>query len=332
MRIAIDLMGGDLPPQELIKGVEQAAALLPDSIRLAALAIPSAIDSMKSRNFGRIEWVSVAESIAATEEPLGAVRKKKQSSIMVGMRLLKRKAIDAFVSAGSTGALIAGAALTLAKLPGIKRPALLAFLPSQNGVVAILDVGGNVSCRPAHLFQFALMGAAYVRGLLGIEAPRVGLLNVGIESKKGTAAVRETYELLQTHCQNLVAQGMAPSFHFSGNIEARDVFSGLADVLVTDGFSGNVLLKTAEGTADFILSAIEKMIAHHPAAALQTALSQLQKQFHYAEYPGALVCGVEGVVVKCHGHSSPLAILNGIKGAADLLQKGVPSQINELIR
>lgn len=331
MRIAIDLMGGDLPPQELFRGVVQAAALLPSSITLTVLATPAVIEAIRGQAPKEIEFHAAKEFIDSTEDPLDALRKKKQSSIAVGMRLLKKKAIQALVSAGSTGALIASATLTLTKFPGVRRPALLAFLPTEKGLVAIVDVGGNVSYRAAHLVQFALIGSAYIRGLLGIEMPRVGLLNIGSESKKGTKEVREAYRLLSEHCQNLVARGITPSMHFLGNVEGRDVFAGQVDVLVTDGFTGNVLLKTAEGTAAFILNSLQKMLASEPSEAIDRTLRQLQKQFHYAEYPGALICGVEGVVIKCHGHSSPQAIQNGIKGAADLLQKGIPSQVLELI-
>ncbi len=162
--------------------------------------------------------------------------------------------------------------------------------------------------------------------------PTVGLLNIGVESKKGTSVVREAYRILSEQCQALVADGVNPPMHFKGNFEGREVFGGAVDVLITDGFSGNVFLKTAEGVADFVFASMQRMLERNTQSeALKMALDQLQKQFNYAEYPGAIVCGVNGIVIKCHGHSTSFALLSGIKGAASMLQKGVLAQVHELI-
>lgn len=331
MRIAVDLMGGDRPPEELFEGVIQAAAALRPAFTLVAVATPNVVESIKSRAPAGVEFYPVADSIAMVDEPVGAVRQKKQSSIVVAMRLLKKGYVHALVSAGNTGALITSATLTLRTIPGIRRPALLAFLPTERGTVAIVDVGGSVSCRPHHLVQFAHLGSAYVRCLLGVESPTVGLLNIGVESKKGTSNVREAYRILSEQCQSFAAKGVNPPMHFRGNCEGRDVFGGAVDVLITDGFSGNVFLKTAEGVADFIFASMKRSLKSAQSEALELALDQLQKQFNYAEYPGAIVCGVNGIVIKCHGHSTSLALLSGIRGAASMLQKGVLAQVHDLI-
>lgn len=310
MRIGVDLMGGDSSPVALFEAVLFAADKLSHlSINLVVTATPSVIQEIRSRPQRLpvcIEFQSVNEVIEMADDPLLAIRRKKDSSLVVGVRLLKKKLIDAFVSSGNTGALIASAALTLPSLPGIQRPALLAMLPTAKGSVAVIDVGGNVACKASHLVQFAQMGAAYQRCFRQVGVPSVGLLNIGIESKKGTSELRQAYELLEKHSQG-------NKMRFAGNVEGREVFQGGIDVLVTDGFTGNVFLKTSEGVSAFILEYLKHAIA-------KDAMADLKKQFSYDEYPGAVLCGVEGVVIKCHGQSSAKGMLNGILGAANLVQ------------
>lgn len=337
MRIGIDLMGGDSPPYDLFDAVLQAAEQLDAAYSLVVIATKSVVDQLSpilhpmpsSGKKGKIEFRIVASSIAMADEPLGAFRRKKESSLVVGIRLLKKRQLDAFVSCGNTGALVGGATLSLPMLPGINRPALLATLPTERGSVAVLDVGGNVSCKARHLVQFAYLGAAYQRALQGIETPVVGLLNIGVESRKGTTEVCQAYETLKSQCQELADCGITPRMHFAGNIEGRDVFKGAVDVLVTDGFTGNVLLKTTEGAASFIFNTLKEGLKDKASDALTHALDGLQKQFNYAEYPGAIVCGIDGVVIKAHGSSSAKALFSSIVGAAELVKKRVVPLIKE---
>jgi glycerol-3-phosphate acyltransferase PlsX len=323
-------MGGDSPPQVLFEAVQLAAEQLGPSYSLLVIATKSVVDQLalshrctpSEKSRAPIEFHIVADTITMGDEPLGAVRRKKGSSIVVGIRLLKKKLIQAFVSIGNTGALVASATLSLPMLPGIKRPALLTVLPTASKFVAVLDVGGNVSCKALHLVQFAHLGAAYYQAIYGIRKPVVSLLNIGIESKKGTKEVCQAYGILKTESQD-------PScpMQFLGNIEARQVFQGVVDVLVTDGFTGNVLLKTTEGVAEFIFGFLNQTLEAQHITSLKNSLDDLQKHFSYDEYPGAFVCGVDGIVVKCHGYSSVKALLNGIKGAVDLVEKQVIERI-----
>lgn len=316
MRIGIDLMGGDNSPAMLFEGVLRAASEL-SHITLVVIATHAALSELQTSAAipPHIEFYPVKSAISMTDEPLLAVSRKKESSLMTGIRLLKKGRIDAFISAGNTGALFASATLQLPKLPGIKRPALLVSLPTVTGTVAVLDVGGNVSCKAQHLVQFAHMGAAYQNCSEGIERPSVGLLNIGVEPKKGTSALREAYQLLS----------MLPEakMQFLGNVEGREVFQGKTDVLITDGFTGNVLLKTAEGVSSFIFDHVQEMMQETSSHALERPMQKLQRYFSYTEYPGAFICGIEGIVMKCHGNASARAMLNSIKGAAHLVQNDV---------
>jgi phosphate acyltransferase len=309
LRIGIDLMGGDTPPEVLFEGVLLAAAQLDTSFTYVVLATPEVIGRLASSSKeSRIEIYPTPDLITMSDEPLPAVRHKRGSSLVVGIRLLKKRHLDAFISAGNTGALIVAATLYLPLLPGIKRPALLALLPTDKGSVAVIDVGGNVSCKAHHLVQFAQMGANYQRSSQNIAQPRVGLLNIGVESQKGTQEVRQAYQILHE-------LGPESGMNFVGNVEAREVLQGNIDVLVTDGFSGNVLLKSIEGASTFILHFLSQRLSPSGTPLLKERLNELYAQFSSDEYPGAILCGIEGVVVKCHGNASPRAFFNSIKVA-----------------
>ncbi|MEI8124650.1 MAG: phosphate acyltransferase PlsX [Parachlamydiaceae bacterium] len=323
MRIGIDLMGGDHPPERLFPAVLEAATQLTPHDTLLVIATESVVDKLSSIPFSKapshahIDFHIASEFITMKEDPLTAIRRKKQASLIVGIQLLEQYKLDAFVSCGNTGALISSAALFLPLMPGISRPALLVSLPSKKGPVAMLDVGGNLSCKAEHLVQFAVLGAAYQQAMHQITEPRVGLLNIGVESKKGTAELRQAYELLQiemTKKNNI-------KMHFEGNVEARDVFNGVVDVLVTEGFTGNILLKTAEGVAKFIFNELN----------LPEKNSSLQSQFNYTEYPGAIICGVDRVVIKVHGDAKAATLRISILGAAETVSKRIIPQIKELI-
>lgn len=313
-RIGIDLMGGDTSPVLLLESVLALAQELDGKVDLFVFGTQSVINS--SLNLSKnVKGISVSEVITNEDDPLVAVRRKRDSSLCAGMRMLQKHELDAFVSAGNTGALIACAKLCLSMLPNIVRPALLALLPTKLNEVAVLDIGATVKSKVEHLVQFASMGVAYQK-TRGIHHPKVGLLNIGSEKTKGTPELREAYEKLQFLNRN--CNKNAPIF--IGNIEGRDVFQGNIDVLVTDGFTGNVFLKTAEGIATFILDQLGETADEECSPHLKNTLSALRKRLHYAEYPGAILCGVDGVVVKCHGDSTPRSLINGINGALRLLE------------
>ncbi len=321
-------MGSESSPSILYEAVKQAAEELHD-VTFIVLATQKVIDSILSQsdNFkpvARIVFHVVTDVIETSDEPIVAIRQKKNSSLVVGLRLLKKHFIDGFISAGNTGAYIACAALTLPLLPGIKRPALLATMPTKTGEVAVIDVGGNVSCKANHLIQFALMGAAYQRCNQGIKSPKIGLLNIGVESKKGTSSVREAYQILQ--------EKNTAGHQFIGNVEGREVFQGKVDVLVTDGFTGNILLKSAEGMTSLLIEQLRHALKDIPKEQKESILQDIKYNFDYQEYSGAIVCGVDCVAIKCHGKTSTKGLLNSIRGAVTLVHNGFISQIKEQLQ
>lgn len=324
MRIGIDLMGSDRSPIILFEAIEQAIHTFPQ-VNFVVFATQAAKDEILSHSKipAHLSFQTVTETVEMHDEPLFAIRRKKNSSLVIGLKLLKKRFLDGFITAGNTGALIAGSTLSLPRFPEIKRPALLATMPTQKGAVAVIDVGGNLSCKAQNLFQFALLGVAYQR-CMGIDKPKIGLLNIGVESKKGTSEVRQAYELLQQMSQK-------GDMEFMGNVEGREVFQGAVDVLVTDGFTGNVLLKTSEGVSSFILQKLHHTIPELIPLQSETILKAIHRQFDYEEYDGAILCGIDRVVVKCHGQSSPKGLFQGIKRAIELVQKGFLSQIKEYL-
>lgn len=304
-------MGSDNAPSELLIKLASLLPTLPKAVQLVAIGSPEFENEAAKLN---ISFIRSEGFIEMEENPLTALRKKKEASICVGLRHLKSKSLDAFVSAGNTGALVSASKMTLGTFAGILRPALLALMPTKKRAVAVLDVGANVAVKSKHLIQFAHLGMAYQEAR-GIAKPKVGLLNIGSEASKGTEEIRLAYkELLKLE-------------NFAGNIEGTAVFNGEVDVLITDGFTGNIFLKTAEGIANLVL---DRLHAHIPEE-----LGDLKRHLHYAEHPGALLSGVKGIVVKCHGYSTPEAFANGIRGAIEftlssflqILKKKVGSSI-----
>lgn len=290
MRIAVDLMGSDTPPEKLMRGVLEACQETEATIETLLLL---------KEGFSFIppsfcEVLVFSQEITMEDSPLESVRRKKDSTLVQGLKLLADKKVDAFITAGNTGALIAGARLHVPLLPGIDRPALLAFLPTLKGPLAVIDVGGNVHPKVHHLIQFSQMGAEIYRRLFGVEYPRIGLLNIGVESTKGPSHLQEVYQILKKDPR------------FVGNIEGKEVFSGVADVLVTDGFTGNIFLKTAEGASAFVFEN------------LSLEAQNLRPRFSHDSYPGALVCGIEGIALKCHGSATAQAFKNAFLGACSL--------------
>jgi glycerol-3-phosphate acyltransferase PlsX len=304
VRIGIDLMGGDTPPDLLFPAVLQAMQRLGDPFSFTVLATSSVIEALQrlQKHPSNLSFLAAEEVISMDDEPLTAIRRKTRSTLIEGITLLKKGEIDAFVSCGNTGALVAAATLMLPRIKGVERPALLAEIPTATGTVAILDVGGNVACKAEHLVSYAFLGADYVRAAHGIVRPRVALLNIGTEAGKGTGEVREAYRLLE-HEQ---------AFDFCGNIEGREIFRGKCDVIVTDGFSGNIMLKTAEGVSEYLFECLRQ-----EQSIKADVLDKLGKKFDYTRHQGALVCGVEGLVFKVHGNADAGALLATILGAAE---------------
>lgn len=314
--VALDVTGGDRAPQAPVQGA-QSAVLSDDRLEVLLIGDPSGVeealgslDSPASAR-DRLEVVEAGERIAPEEPPAMAVRRKPDSSIVKGLRMVAGGEADAFVSAGSTGAVMAGSLLELDALPGVDRPAIGAVVPTVDTPTLVLDVGANVNCHPRHLHQFAHLGLIYAREMLDRSSPRIGLLNVGEEAKKGDEVVAAAHDLLAgDHALNFV-----------GNVEGNQIISGSCDVLVCDGFVGNALLKFFESMAEFVAGWLES----HGDGGEDTpsGLSQLLSVLDYAEYGGAPLLGVNGVSIVCHGSSSPRAIQNALGFAARSVRSGM---------
>lgn len=313
-------MGSDSSPSVLFEWVLQVAKSLSKEHTLTLLVQEGVFETQQSLP-PQIQFFLSKEAVEMDDNPLLAVRRKKESSMALGLQLLKEGKVDALVSAGNTGALMAMAMVSLPLLPGIERPALLAELPTVRGSVSVLDVGANLSVKPSHLVQFARLGVAYKKVRSHLENPKVGLLNIGTESQKGTVELQKTYLELQK-------SGLA----FIGNIEGPDVFRGNVDVLVTDGFTGNIFLKTAEGVSGFVLDYTEKLLTQHAKDEAGQVITSLHKYLNYAEYFGAILAGIDGLVVKVHGYSSPKAFINGILGAIRLSEEKLIPSIKSLLK
>ena len=310
MRIALDAMGGDAAPETTVAGAVRAARELPVEIVLVGQreAIEKHLASYSQRP-ANLSLLHAAEVIGMEESPVASIRKKRDSSINVGLGLLKEKQVDAFVSAGNTGAVMSASMFLVGLLPGIERPGIAILLPGVKGDTLLIDVGANIDPKPIHLLQYALMGEAYVRCVLGKARPTVGLLNVGEEESKGTEFMKEAYGMLE-----------GSGVNFAGNVEGHDIFTGEYDVIVCDGFAGNVALKTAESLAHAINVLLKRSLAMSPITRLgawlaRDAFRQLRKEVDYAEHGGAPLLGVDGVSIIAHGASGGKAIKNAIRVA-----------------
>lgn len=329
--IGIDLMGGDFAPTACIDGcilaLERGLSVKAYGSHEAISALLSKARSVSDAQKGSLETEVCGDTIGPDESPVTAIRQKEDSSIRKGILAVKSGETGAFVSAGSTGALVAGGVLILGRAPGIDKPCLATVMPSESGRgVLVLDLGASADARPETLVQFAVMGSAYAKEVLGWEEPKVSLLNIGTEPEKGSIAARKAYSLLEK----------AP-VRFAGNIEARHVFSGESDVVVTDGFTGNIFLKSCEGTAMFQNQLILKEVTS--SAITKIAGSVLRPAFHrvkalmdYSAYGGAPLLGLNGCIVKCHGPSRPDGIVNGMLQAKLFVEKGVSAVIAGILR
>jgi len=308
MKIALDAMGGDNAPEVTVAGALRAARELPIEILLVGQR--EAIEQSLSRYPNppaNLSIVHAPEVIGMDESPVASIRKKRESSINIGVEMLKRREVEAFVSAGNTGAVVSASTLLVGLLQGVERPGIAILLPGVKGDTLLIDVGANINPKPIHLLQYALMGEVYVRCMLGKARPTVGLLNVGEEETKGTEFIKETYGMLESSGVNFV-----------GNVEGHDIFSGEFNVIVCDGFAGNVALKTAESLARAINLLLKRSLLKSPITRLgawlaRDAFIQLRQEIDYAEHGGAPLLGVDGVSIIAHGASSTKAIKNAIR-------------------
>ena len=311
-------MGGDDAPEVPVRAALGALTDGPEDLSILLVGDTDRLEPAL-RDAGqppeRLRVVPASQTIAMSEPPVQAVRRKPDSSIVVGLRLQGEGEADAFVSAGSTGAVLAASLFVLGRLPGVDRPTVGALFPTADRPVLVLDAGANVGCRPAHLHQFAHLGSIYVRDLWGVEKPRVGLLNVGEEEEKGDDLAVATHELLRED----------PELHFVGNVEGHRIIEGRCDVLVCDGFVGNVLLKFYESMAGFIVGLLRREQAQAGGGSREPG--PVERMLDYTEYGGAPLLGVDGVVVLCHGSSPPRAIRNALSVAVDSVRADMVSDL-----
>lgn len=329
MRIAVDVMGTDYGPQEIVLGAVNAVkaygyeiVLVGDEQIIRELLVRYGADKEE-----KIEICHAGEFIAMNEHPAIAVKSKKDASIVVAAKLLRNKECDALVSSGSTGAAVASALFCVGRIKGVERPAIATPIPSLKGTTVVLDSGAKVDAKPEHLVQSAVMGTVYAEKILKISAPKVGLLNIGEEETKGNEQALATYPLLK----------QLQTIKFIGNVEGRDINKGTVDVVVCDGFVGNIVLKFGEGLAKAIMTLIKDAIINSGLLAkiggvlIKPALKGLKKRLDPAEYGGALLLGVRAPIIICHGSSKAKAITNAIRVAADFAEQDVVSIIKEKI-
>lgn len=322
--IAVDAMGGDYAPSEIIKGALLAVQEKND-IKVVLTGDENVIAKALSEytyDKNRIMVVNAPEIITNNEAPVLAIRRKKNSSIVVALYMVKNGEADAFVSAGSTGAILAGGQLIVGRINGVERPPLAPLLPTINGVSLLVDCGANVDARPSHLVQFAQMGSIYMEDVLGIKNPRVAIVNIGAEEEKGNQLVKETFPLLKN----------CPGINFIGSIEARDIPYGAADVIVCEAFVGNVILKLYEGLGSALISKIKEGLMSSlkskiGAALCKGALKETLKDFDSSRYGGAPLLGLKGLVVKTHGNSKSLEVKNSILQCVTFTEQKINEKI-----
>ena len=320
IRIAVDAMGGDHAPCEIVKGAIYASRALDAEIIL--VGDPARLEKELCRNKADLPVVAASEVIEMNESPAAAVKQKKDASVNVAVQLVKDKKADGIVSAGNTGALMAASLFKLGRIHGIERPAIATEFPLPAGKVLLLDMGANVDCKPIHLKQFALMGNLYAKHVMHISQPRVGLLNIGEEKEKGNELVRETWPLLSEL-----------PLKFVGNVESKEILLGKADVIVCDGFVGNLILKFAESLAGSVFKMFKEeltkgVMSKVGLAFLMPALMRIRKKVTYDDYGGAPLLGIQGIVYKAHGRAKSAAIKNAIIQTYEAVKEKVPAKIS----
>ena len=327
-RVALDAMGGDNAPAEVVKGAVDAVNKR-DDIKIFLVGQKEPVERELSQYTypdGQIEIVDAPEVIEMAEPPVVAIRRKKQSSIVVGMNMVKNKEADAFVSAGSSGAVLVGGQVIVGRIKGIQRPPLAPLIPTERGVSLLIDCGANVDARAEHLVQFAKMGSIYMENVVGIKNPRVAIVNNGAEEEKGNALVKETFPLLKE----------IEGINFIGSIEARDIPAGYADVIVCEAFVGNVILKLYEGVSSELIHKIKEGMMTSTrskigALLVKPALKETLKSFDATEYGGAPLLGLKGLVVKTHGSAKAIEIKHGIFQCVQFKQEKINEKIAERI-
>ncbi len=334
MKILLDAMGGDNGPDANIKGAINAINQI--KAELVLIGKEEIIREKVKEFYGktleeissRLKVKNATETIEMEDKPTDSIKHKKDSSMVVGFRMLKEGEGDVFISAGNSGALLAGATLLVGRIKGIDRPALAGILPSYKSRLVLIDSGANTNCRPINLLQFAQMSSIYIRNTFGVESPRIGLLNIGTEETKGNELTRESYNLLKEKSQEL-------NINFIGNVEGRDAFSGEVDAIVTDGFTGNVFLKAVEGLGKFVKRTLKESLTENifsKIAALPAlpAMNKFAKTMDYKSYGGALFLGVKKPVIKAHGSSDEKLFEFTIKQAEKFVEnKTVENLISE---
>lgn len=326
IRVAVDAMGGDYAPGEIIAGAVDAVKENKE-IQVLLVGQEQAVKeglSAFTYDKDRIQVVSATEVIATEEPPVNAIRKKKDSSIVVGMNLVKKKEADAFVSAGSSGAILVGGQVIVGRIKGVERPPLAPLIPTETGVSLLIDCGANVDARPSHLVQFAKMGSIYMEHVMHINRPRVAIVNIGAEEEKGNALVKETFPLLKA-CEDI---------NFIGSIEAREIPHGAADVIVCEAFVGNVILKLYEGVGATLISKVKSgmmasLCSKIGALLVKPALKDTLKSFDASRYGGAPLLGLNGLVVKTHGNSKANEVKNSIIQCLTFKEQGINEKIKE---
>lgn len=328
VNVAVDAMGGDNAPGEIIKGAVEA---INEDKRVRVFLVgrePVIKEELQKYTYdsSQVEIVHTEEVIETAEPPVMAIRKKKDSSIVKSMYMVKDGTCDALVSAGSTGAVLVGGQVIVGRIKGVERPPLAPLIPTEKGVSLLLDCGANVDARPSHLLQFAKMGSVYMESVMGVKNPRVGIVNIGAEEEKGNALVKETYPLLKN----------CPEINFIGSVEARDIPAGAADVVVCEAFVGNVILKLYEGVGATLISKVKSgmmtsLRSKIGALLVKPALKKTLKTFDTEEYGGAPLLGLNGLVVKTHGSSKAIEIKNSILQCIAFKEQKINEKIKEKI-
>ena len=328
IKIAVDAMGGDNAPSEIVKGAVEAVSERPD----ITVCLTGQEDIIKKElekytyKKEQIEIVPASEVIETGEPPVNAIRKKKDSSIVVGMNLVKRGEADGFVSAGSSGAILVGGQVIVGRIKGVERPPLAPLIPTEKGFSLLIDCGANVDARPSHLVQFAQMGSIYMEHVMGVKRPRVAIVNIGAEEEKGNALVKETFPLLKE----------CPGINFIGSIEAREIPHGGADVIVCEAFVGNVILKLYEGVGATMISMIKKgmmssLRSKIGALLIKPALKSTLKSFDASQYGGAPLLGLKGLVVKTHGSSKANEVKNSMIQCIAFKEQAISEKIGQCL-